>query len=596
MTLPNKVCFLPVVLLATGMVYGQVSFPVQCSVQTAAPPFVRAEGLSELVTDLVFTCRGGVSTPIGQPVPNMNLQVFFNANFTSRLLAGTWSDALLMMEEPGSAGNPVQLVCPASTGICGTTGTGTGVGVYDGASGRSNIFQGQLGVANAVVFLSVPFDPPGATGVRTMRITNARVNANQFGLFPFPSFFTILAFVTATSPVNISFLNPQSTVAFATNGLDFSVNAPRTFSRCTSENPSLAANASANGTSQFSLVFRETFPTSFKKRTTAPYLDANTSPTPVAQNMPGAIYDSETNFFNPLFPLISTRGDLARAGLADQGTRFLARFTGVPPNVKLFSAIVSNLTPSPGVLRMVDADSAGAGPFVPSSANGFGIAPIPVDGLGTATVVYEVLASGPLDVQQVSVPIYVAYDSPLPGSGTAVVAGDFAPVSTVNVASLDAPVPRFLGLTPVPAFTIDTCVPPPQTGRMTGGGSVFTAGGERVTHGFELHCNKASLPNNLEVNWGKGDQFHLEQLTSAVCSDNPAIVPNPPSAGFDTYVGTGAGRLNGVSGATAQWNFTDAGEPGNKDTAAIVIKNSAGAVVLTVSGKLDKGNQQAHKN
>jgi hypothetical protein len=137
-------------------------------------------------------------------------------------------------------------------------------------------------------------------------------------------------------------------------------------------------------------------------------------------------------------------------------------------------------------------------------------------------------------------------------------------------------------------------VPVLSAGRMTGGGSVFTSSGVRVTHGFELHCDVAQAPNNLEVNWSNGNNFHLENLTSATCSDDPAIRPNPPPAGFDTYKGTGTGRYNGVAGATAEWTFTDAGEPGRNDTAKIVIKNASNTVVLTVSGKLKNGNQQAH--
>ena len=69
---------------------------------------------------------------------------------------------------------------------------------------------------------------------------------------------------------------------------------------------------------------------------------------------------------------------------------------------------------------------------------------------------------------------------------------------------------------------------------------------------------------------------------------------NPPAAGFDTYKGKGTGRLNGAAGASAEWTFTDAGEPGKNDTATIEIKNSSNVVVLTVSGKLNRGNQQAH--
>ncbi len=133
----------------------------------------------------------------------------------------------------------------------------------------------------------------------------------------------------------------------------------------------------------------------------------------------------------------------------------------------------------------------------------------------------------------------------------------------------------------------------PLPGTMTGGGSVFTADGKRVTHGFELQCDKSKNPNSLEVNWG-GNRFHLESLTSAACTDDPTIKPNPPAAGFDTYVGKGTGRYNGVTGATAEWTFTDAGEPGKNDTAKLVIKDAGSNVVLSVSGNLKSGNQQAH--
>ena len=137
--------------------------------------------------------------------------------------------------------------------------------------------------------------------------------------------------------------------------------------------------------------------------------------------------------------------------------------------------------------------------------------------------------------------------------------------------------------------------PPPLNtdGRMTGGGSVFTSAGVRVTHGFELHCDVADVPNTLEINWDNGNNFHLETLTTAFCFDDPKIDSGHPRAPFDTYVGTGTGKLNGVAGATAAWTFTDAGEPGTSDTATIVIK-VGNTTVLTVSGFITKGNQQAH--
>jgi hypothetical protein len=127
---------------------------------------------------------------------------------------------------------------------------------------------------------------------------------------------------------------------------------------------------------------------------------------------------------------------------------------------------------------------------------------------------------------------------------------------------------------------------------MTGGGSVF---GSRVTHGFELYCDAGKGPNNLEVNWGKGNKFHLENLTVGWCWDDLNIDERPPVAGFDTYVGSGTGRYNGVSGANIRFEFTDAGEPGKNDLAVINIIDAGGNAVLSVSGNLKNGNHQAHR-
>ena len=70
-----------------------------------------------------------------------------------------------------------------------------------------------------------------------------------------------------------------------------------------------------------------------------------------------------------------------------------------------------------------------------------------------------------------------------------------------------------------------------------------------------------------------------------------------PKAGFDTIVGQGTGVLNGVSGATASFKFTDAGEPGRNDTATITISDRDGNVVFQLSNaKITAGgNHQAHR-
>jgi hypothetical protein len=50
-----------------------------------------------------------------------------------------------------------------------------------------------------------------------------------------------------------------------------------------------------------------------------------------------------------------------------------------------------------------------------------------------------------------------------------------------------------------------------------------------------------------------------------------------------------------VDGATITFTLTDAGEPGKKDFASYEISGCPGGLTLTVSGNLNKGNQQAHK-
>jgi phosphatidylserine decarboxylase len=163
-----------------------------------------------------------------------------------------------------------------------------------------------------------------------------------------------------------------------------------------------------------------------------------------------------------------------------------------------------------------------------------------------------------------------------------------------------------------------------DAGRFTGGGSIFLPTGTdqrtglRITHGFELHCNKDIPPNNLEINWAgeatRQSQFHLESLTTAGCTDDPTFEPKPPkSTTFDTYGGpvlgqfaVGTGRYNGTSGYIINFQLTDAGEPGTGDRACYLITSPTGTVVLgqqnssgqfiavPICGLLQRGNHQSH--
>ena len=127
-----------------GLASAQTSF--QCVANAGVPPTVRAEGLTELVGDVSLNCTGGIPTAVGQIIPSSNVTIFLNTNITSRILStsqGTWSEAILLIDEPHSPVNPnTQLLACGdaaapevgfnsatySPGVCQITGTNGGVG------------------------------------------------------------------------------------------------------------------------------------------------------------------------------------------------------------------------------------------------------------------------------------------------------------------------------------------------------------------------------------------------------------------------------------------------------------------------------------
>jgi hypothetical protein len=142
-------------------------------------------------------------------------------------------------------------------------------------------------------------------------------------------------------------------------------------------------------------------------------------------------------------------------------------------------------------------------------------------------------------------------------------------------------------------------------GWMTGGGSIFSlayGGDPRITHGFELRCDLRR--SNLQINDHAvgGWDFHLKDLTSAICMDDPAIEPNPPDASFDTFIGEGTGVCRNTGGQSvacvARWIFTDGGERGGcvRDTAVIEVvdANTNDTLIEVSDGYVDCGNHQAH--
>ena len=239
----TKLKYLPVAALLAGFSI-TASAQVNCTALGSAPPIIRVEGNTELLSDIVITCTGGTPTAAGNVVPEVNFEVFLNTNLTSKITYGStfnFSEALMLVDEP-NRGVPVSSVAltgypllncgqtgapdkgPSGPGVCEIISTGIPTQTYDGTPsvgpaaicqgppsiavvftnaygcGRPNAFQGRMGGANLVNFLGVPFDPPGG-GVRTLRITNLRANAALIATTPTP----ILATVAVASNFSITF-------------------------------------------------------------------------------------------------------------------------------------------------------------------------------------------------------------------------------------------------------------------------------------------------------------------------------------------------------------------------------------------------------
>jgi len=478
---------LAVILVATFTASAQTIPAFQCTANAAVPPTVRAEGLAELVGDLVLNCTGGTPTALGTAVPRVNIQIFLNTNITSR-----WWDpameALLLIDDPAPT---YQQPC-TSYGGCTQVGTGTGLpyatGGADGASATTkNVYQARYYSANSIVWLGVPLDPPGTTATRILRIKNVRANANQLGASATLVPTQIVEFISVVGETSVPINNPQQIVGYVLTGLSTSLRQCNGDSLSSSGYAALqcvSINKDTYGSSsetldddiQFRLRFSETFASSFKKR------NVSTDPaSPLAQPTPsgvdpstGALYNTETGFYNPSFP---TTNNLYVAGLATQGTRLRAVFSNVPAGMAIYVTTTPVSSSGSTDAILVTTDSNGAGAYSATSATNTssvlactgspaisrGIAPVSISG-GTGVAVWEVTAADPLTSGRVDFGVALAYAantaSNLPGIGTGTVSMSFAPISTLTTAtaSSTSPLPRFADTgTAKNAFVINPC-------------------------------------------------------------------------------------------------------------------------------------------
>jgi len=365
--------------------------PFTCSA-AVVPPNLRAEGLTELIGDIVLTCTGGGSPTLNSatPLPTAQVTVSLGANVTSRLLtyssvspsavtASNTSEALLLIDEPNAATaenlqagvygnaatnapgfgpNATQYLCgAAAAGNAGTPDSLVGAGpggcleyaslAADGDFVMSttsaqpglpapNVFAGVV-QANQVVFYGIPIMPPASTGsARIFRITNVRVNANTLAGGGLAGTTAVVASIAINGTTSVLVNNNVPTVGYIQSGLSSASTGVRNTSNTGGGSaPNFAqCNSQSVGTTPNLAILRfaDTFGTAFKTRVAPTAVNTGQAGN-ILQNVPGYIYNSESGFVSNL---ITGTQNGAWAGLSDYGTRLKAVFNNVPANVTIY--------------------------------------------------------------------------------------------------------------------------------------------------------------------------------------------------------------------------------------------------------------------
>jgi hypothetical protein len=526
--------------------------PLSCFAQAAGNPSIRAEGVSELVGDIIIQCSGGQPSPPNENLKQVTIQIFTSPsiNITSRIQDssfGGFSEAMLFIDEPNPGTLPtnaptgidVQTICgssvfpnsvpvgssqPVVTGVCGKIAGSTslpGVNTYlptttapivDPDNGgpkpaeqtyRGNAFQGRQANPQSIVWQGVPFDPPGTLTNRIIRITNVRVNASQLGVPSGSQASVALTISTSASgvenPINLPITNPSPTVAVAQNSLSFSVVDFKSCLQCEDANkdfagdPTKALGSTTTCDGQFlELRYTELFAQAFRRRNQAlpsDPINGSIPPTPfVRQDALGFPFQTESGFYkaaanatdanrwptslpngtspdNTSLVAGQTGGTL---GLADHGTRLIARFNNIQNGIQLWVEAVAPVqsvntsgNPRTGTATLTTTNPNGDGAFVAANPTGGIYYQVPIIG-GTGQAVWEIVNADTTALERVQIRVVFAWvantTNNLPSLGTSTVNGNLAPLSTVASASTSAAIPRFVdGAVNRNLLTINSC-------------------------------------------------------------------------------------------------------------------------------------------
>ena len=286
------------VVVFTGMAYGQALTCMPTTTSPTNPIELRAEGVTELVSDTVTSCNAsGVAAGI-----NGSVTAFISGSgvqgITSKSLSGGLSEATLQILDPTAAHNPVY---------------------YSGTVSGSQVTFGSA--ATAVNFPNYAF---------VIQVSNVRVNVS--GTYPsVPQAVTETVFA-GTQGVASLFTPTAATVGYIRNALSVQGNGTTTYTGAGSATAGTAASVMTYpvcvgqaDVAAFAVTVSELFAGAFKTQTPAATSVAPYGLAPASANIPGSESGS----------LIAPTGLSSSIGTANSGTRIKFVFNNIPANVTL---------------------------------------------------------------------------------------------------------------------------------------------------------------------------------------------------------------------------------------------------------------------
>ena len=301
--------------------------PFRVTLLPAIASQLRAEGITELLGDIVLIGTDGDPTPAGTNVSEFDVTLILAASITNAVQNGFVDAVLLLCDDQPPFAPPARLNTTrlAASGSPLPGVGGNGINYQDGSA--PNIFQGKLAAPNTLVFSGVPLDP-GGDNKRILRIKNVRVNATTLitgGSGP--------AILNAAISISSGLLPSTTfTAANVLGGFDFRTIGPNNAAvpvhvKFTS-NPALnqnSANAAVDPT--LFVAYTEGFASTFKGNKGG-------------FGSPSAVTTFQEAGWNNVG---QGRLDVAPGsavpvtlGRADSGTRLVMRVAGIPQRVRIF--------------------------------------------------------------------------------------------------------------------------------------------------------------------------------------------------------------------------------------------------------------------